>query len=540
MSNFPVFHGITLAQNAFVENLNLEILSTDPTPVNAGRIWFNSTDKSVKFSTLDSSGAVIVRTFKDAESAAVELAAVRSEMAAAMAAEEASRIAGDATTLASAAATTAASLVDAKAYTDAAKAELLGGIPPAVLDTITELAAALENNPNILSVIEGHVNTVQGNLDAEVTRATAAEAAIQSNLDTEVANRISAINTEASARVSGDNALDLRLTTVEGQVNGKIGSLTSLTTDDKTSIVAAINEIDAHSDTNAANIAGEITRAMGAEAGLSSDIASEATRAQAAEGQLTSDLSSEVSRAQAAEGVLTAAVAAEVSARTAAVSAEATRAQGVEAGLRSDLTQEIADRVAGDQAEMARAQAAEAILTSAVSAEAAARAAAVTAEANARTAADTAEATARASAVTAEAAARVAGDADTLSSANAYTDSSVAAEATARAAAITSLNSTAAAYADAAVAVEAAAREALATSYNATVFTFEASASGTVHTIVHGLNDMFVGVDVKVQRSNGKYYNDVVCVEEVDANTVKVYLSTALKVKAICRSAAAL
>ncbi|NBS94081.1 MAG: hypothetical protein EBT27_10225 [Betaproteobacteria bacterium] len=76
--------------------------------------------------------------------------------------------------------------------------------------------------------------------------------------------------------------------------------------------------------------------------------------------------------------------------------------------------------------------------------------------------------------------------------------------------------------------------------YNDTVFTFEAGASATVHTIVHNLNSSFVDVGVQVQRANGKYYNDIVSVEEQDSNTVKVYLSTALKIKAICRSAAAL
>jgi hypothetical protein len=47
-------------------------------------------------------------------------------------------------------------------------------------------------------------------------------------------------------------------------------------------------------------------------------------------------------------------------------------------------------------------------------------------------------------------------------------------------------------------------------------------------------------VGVQVERANGKYYNDIVSVEEQDNNTVKVYLSTALKVKVICRSAKAL
>jgi hypothetical protein len=61
-----------------------------------------------------------------------------------------------------------------------------------------------------------------------------------------------------------------------------------------------------------------------------------------------------------------------------------------------------------------------------------------------------------------------------------------------------------------------------------------------VHTITHNLNNGYVDVGVQVERANGKYYNDIVSVEEQDNNTVKVYLSTALKVKVICRSAKAL
>ena len=96
----------------------------------------------------------------------------------------------------------------------------------------------------------------------------------------------------------------------------------------------------------------------------------------------------------------------------------------------------------------------------------------------------------------------------------------------------------------AAVTAEASARAAADTAirsdYNATVFTFQAGSAATVHTITHNLNNGYVDVGVQVERANGKYYNDIVSVEEQDNNTVKVYLSTALKVKVICRSAKAL
>lgn len=64
---FPKFHGITIAQNGFIENLRVERLEADPVPSVAGRIWFNTAERAFKFSALDTEGAVIVRTFPSKE-----------------------------------------------------------------------------------------------------------------------------------------------------------------------------------------------------------------------------------------------------------------------------------------------------------------------------------------------------------------------------------------------------------------------------------------------------------------------------------------
>jgi len=107
--------------------------------------------------------------------------------------------------------------------------------------------------------------------------------------------------------------------------------------------------------------------------------------------------------------------------------------------------------------------------------------------------------------------------------------SDIAAETSARQAAVTAEAS-----------ARAAADTAIRSNYNATIFTFTAQAAATSHTIVHNLNSGFVDIAVKVQRADGLYYNDIVSVQEFDANTVKVYLSTAMVIKAIVRSAATL
>lgn len=63
MANFQVAHGLSFAPASWVENVHFERLSTDPSLVAAGRVWFNTTDKCFKMSTLDGGGSVIVRTF---------------------------------------------------------------------------------------------------------------------------------------------------------------------------------------------------------------------------------------------------------------------------------------------------------------------------------------------------------------------------------------------------------------------------------------------------------------------------------------------
>ena len=61
---FQKAHGLTIAQNGYIENMVCESLSSDPSVVEAGRLWFNETEKLFKFSTLDGGGGVIVRAIK--------------------------------------------------------------------------------------------------------------------------------------------------------------------------------------------------------------------------------------------------------------------------------------------------------------------------------------------------------------------------------------------------------------------------------------------------------------------------------------------
>jgi len=76
---FQRAHGLTLAQNGYVENMVVETLSSDPTVVEPGRCWFNDTSKLFKFSTLDGGGQVIVRSIKDKEDYDTFVASVTSQ-----------------------------------------------------------------------------------------------------------------------------------------------------------------------------------------------------------------------------------------------------------------------------------------------------------------------------------------------------------------------------------------------------------------------------------------------------------------------------
>ena len=60
MATFTEIHGISLADNSYIENMHVELLASDPTPVEAGRIWYNSSEKQYKASTYDAGGAVII------------------------------------------------------------------------------------------------------------------------------------------------------------------------------------------------------------------------------------------------------------------------------------------------------------------------------------------------------------------------------------------------------------------------------------------------------------------------------------------------
>jgi len=152
-----------------------------------------------------------------------------------------------------------------------------------------------------------------------------------------------------------------------------------------------------------------------------------------------------------------------------------------------------------------------AVIQAAIDVETAARIAALSAETTAREAADTALTTSVATANT------------TANSALA----AVAAEATRAAAAEAAIT----AQVDNLVLASGDGSAALKTSLNARQFVITTTVPALEHVITHNLNTAYYLADIKVEGSDSIYRNDIVPVEEINANSFRITLSEARNVK---------
>ena len=589
MSLFPKYHGIQLANGSTIDNLHVERLAADPSPVTAGRVWFNTADKQMKFTGIDAGGVVRVYVF-----------ATLSEMVAALA--------------------------ESKSYTDAAITQLRGTSPEA-LDTLQEIATALNNDPNVYNTlvtlltdrvaqakteILGNVGAsfdtlaeLETGLAAEIAARVAgdtAEANARTAGDTVLQNAIIALTnrvaTEEAARAAADTALQAEIDAEETRALGveatlataiqaeaaraanAEGNLTSLTTGAKGNLVQAINEVNAA-------VGAEVTRAQAAEAALAASVTAEASRATAAEAARAASVTAQIAD-----------VASDIADVTTMVDAEVARAQGAEASLQAELdrtqlgaglnadgtftapaafgpgnlngvhyiqgsTSLLDAAVKLDAAlvsETGRAQAAEANLATSVSAEAT-RAQAAEAVLSSAVSAEVTRAQAAEAALTAS----VAAEATRAQAAEAVLTSAVSAEATRAQAAEAALTASVAAEAaarEAAVAAEAAragtveidlqaqiddleaaagtGASALRVQLNDTRFSFVSPAAALIHTVPHNLGVSPLLVSVTVQGDDGKFRNDIVAVEETDLNTITIGMTEARNVKVAVMSVAAL
>ena len=302
-------------------------------------------------------------------------------------AEEAARIAADATLTADLAAevTRAVAREDAieLAYQTADSAlttridNIVSNTDPAALDSLAEIVTAFQNADSVLTASTIANSTAISN---EVTRATTAEADLQSQITAEVSARTAgdtalqtALTAEEAARIAGDNALDVRLTTEEGNVD-------TLQSD----LAAEIVRATAAEAVNAQDIADEETRATAAEAANAQSIQDEITARATADTQVRTDMTALINSGDAATLVsakahddllIGDATVDGTSGNTVTDRIASAKQEAIDEATQ-DLQEEIANRIAGDSdlqagldAEIARATAAEGVLTTDLASE---------------------------------------------------------------------------------------------------------------------------------------------------------------------------
>ncbi len=210
----------------------------------------------------------------------------------------------------------------------------------------------------------------------ERERAEAAEAQLQTNIETETTRATTAEQTNATTIANettraetAEQVLDSRMTNLEtslNQTNENLASeVTRATTAEQTNadaISAEATRATTAEQTNADAISAEALRAQETERNINNALLSESERAQRVESQTDTALSTEVTRATAAEQANADAIEAEV---TRATAAEQANADAIEAEVtRATAAEQALDQKVAD--EELRASTAEATLTTSI------------------------------------------------------------------------------------------------------------------------------------------------------------------------------
>ena len=341
MTNFIKFHGLSLSDNSYIENLSIESLVSDPIDPLSQRLWYNSTEQVIKYSEIIDNVTtirnivnsyelnIIITTINDAISTeTTDRIAADAVLSTNLATEVTDRTAAD-----NALQNTINNALDLKAdttYVDSSISDLIGSAPE-TLDTLNELAAALGDDANHvttmttligtksdISYVDSAVNTLTTNLATEVTDRTAADAVLTTNLATEVTDRIASdailttnLATEVTDRIAADAVLTTNLATEVTDRTAADAVLTTNLATETTNRIAADTLLTT-------NLATEVTDRTAADAVLTTNLATETTDRIAADTLLTTNLSTEVTDRTAADAVLTTNLATETTNRIAA------------------------------------------------------------------------------------------------------------------------------------------------------------------------------------------------------------------------------
>ena len=103
-------------------------------------------------------------------------------------------------------------------------------------------------------------------IDAAVEAEEAARQAADSALDGKIGTLSNLTTTAKGSAVAAINEVDANADAAQSAADanaGKIGTLSSLTTDAKTDLVSAVNEVDAHADANTSALSGKVDKVAG-------------------------------------------------------------------------------------------------------------------------------------------------------------------------------------------------------------------------------------------------------------------------------------
>lgn len=529
MANFPVYHGITLASGAYIENLNVEQLVSDPVPVSAGRVWYNTTDKVFRQSTLNAGGAVVVRTFATAE----DLVAAT----------------GDLSTLTT---TAKGNLVAAINEVDAAlDAEILRatGVEGDLATLTTDEKGTLVD---AINEVDAGVNAANARIDA-LGNAFNYVGALTGGADTANAFDLSTLAAD------GKNPGDYYKVTTAGYFKiGAAGTPLYANTNDGLvwNISGGIDKID-NTDSTVAGTANEIAVTGSTDTGYTvaidsafkarvSTLETEAANAQTAAGLSDTGTFVAISGSNyldTATSLRSADLA--LDAAIAAVQGELDTTQGG-SGLAGDGSYVVpaASNYLGASTSLADA---DAKLDAAVKAEVDARTSAVS---NLQTEVDTTQTGAGLGATGSyivPTGTTYLGTSTSLANADVKLDTAIKSEVDTRVAQVGDLGTLTTTEKTNLVgavnelnAALAGGTEAVRDAYDATIFTYESTVAAATHVLTHNLGSPFIDFSVMIQRADGFWYNDIASIQmdSVDpTNKATLYLSSALNVRVIARSA---
>jgi len=302
MANFAKFHGITLANNSYIENLVVESLASDPVATTAGRVWFNTTSKTWNASFLNDVGAVVVRKFNTNE----DFVAFVSD-------------------LASTVATKGTNLVGYEGHNGTNnKFTVSASTLKSSLDSIINKIDS--NTQSIDDIGSGNLVNMQNEIDATQTGAglTAAGAYVvhgtanyisgATTLDAATTALDSALKTEADARTLADSTLTTNLAT---EVTNRTNADTALQNElDATQTGAGLTAAGAYVVHGTANYISTATTLDTADTLLDIALKAEETARSTADSSLATNLATEVTDRTNADTTLTTNLATEVTNRT--------------------------------------------------------------------------------------------------------------------------------------------------------------------------------------------------------------------------------